>query len=95
LNIIKTVCKDPFFKDFRLVGGTALSLHLGHRKSVDIRLADLPDIAALKMEAIINRKEEKDFRDIHALLQKFKLADLLVFFSERYPHFSPRLVRVC
>jgi hypothetical protein len=26
----------PLFDDFRLVGGTALSLHLGHRLSVDI-----------------------------------------------------------
>jgi Nucleotidyl transferase AbiEii toxin, Type IV TA system len=154
LKIIKAVCSVPFFENFRLVGGTALSLYLGHRKSVDadffsnmafdqptsiailseslpgfmvtkrsvhgyaavyeqvkldlytwsvdfrlpaveaddIRLAALPDIAALKMEAIINRKEEKDFRDLHALLQRFSLADLLQFFSERYPHFSARLV---
>ena len=26
------------FDSFRLVGGTALSLHIGHRKSVDIDL---------------------------------------------------------
>lgn len=28
----------PLFTGFRLVGGTALSLHLGHRMSVDIDL---------------------------------------------------------
>jgi len=28
--------KEPLFKSFRLVGGTALSLQLGHRLSVDI-----------------------------------------------------------
>jgi hypothetical protein len=27
---------EPLFEPFRLVGGTALSLQLGHRKSVDI-----------------------------------------------------------
>lgn len=30
--------KEQLFSDFRLVGGTALSLHLGHRMSVDIDL---------------------------------------------------------
>ena len=30
--------KAETFKDFRLVGGTALSLQLGHRESVDIDL---------------------------------------------------------
>lgn len=33
-----TLMKLPSFADFRLVGGTALSLHLGHRMSVDIDL---------------------------------------------------------
>jgi hypothetical protein len=34
---------DPLFNPFRLVGGTALSLQLGHRKSVDIDLfTDVP-----------------------------------------------------
>ena len=40
--ILKEVLQDcidePIFKPFRLVGGTALSLQLGHRMSVDIDL---------------------------------------------------------
>jgi len=35
-NVLKTLMKAPEFNSFRLVGGTALSLQLGHRKSVDI-----------------------------------------------------------
>lgn len=35
--------QDELFSSFRLVGGTALSLQLGHRMSVDIDLfSDLP-----------------------------------------------------
>lgn len=35
--------QDELFSPFRLVGGTALSLQLGHRMSVDIDLfSDLP-----------------------------------------------------
>lgn len=153
LNIIRALSAAPAFASFRLVGGTALSLYLGHRQSVDadfftsepfememvmremtalfpgfqiiqktgqgftgvhqgvkvdlyqwgasfllppteeegMRMAALPDVAALKMEAVINRKEEKDFRDMHALLEKFSLAELLGFFQVRYPQYSPRM----
>ncbi len=38
LELIKNLCKDPVLKDFHLVGGTALSLQVGHRISVDIDL---------------------------------------------------------
>lgn len=34
-QLILTVNRAPFFKDFRLFGGTALALQLGHRVSVD------------------------------------------------------------
>lgn len=36
LELIKTLQKDSKFKGFLLVGGTALSLQIGHRISVDI-----------------------------------------------------------
>ena len=83
LKIISAVSGEPMFQDFRLVGGTALSLQLGHRTSVD---------AALKLDAVINRKEEKDFRDIHALLSVYSLAELLTFYRERILHRELRLV---
>jgi hypothetical protein len=154
LSIIQAICAEPFFQSFRLVGGTALSLDLGHRMSVDadffsnesfdispatrilstvlpnfivlkssphgfaatsqgvkidiytwgvpflhppietegIRKADIRDIAALKLEAIIQRKEEKDFRDAHALLQRFSLAELIDFFKQHYPHHNPKML---
>ncbi len=154
LKIIRAVSAELLFQKFRLVGGTALSLQLGHRMSIDadffsnedfdkdaatnllsstlpgfmvlrksahgfaamyegvkldlytwatpfllpavesdgVRMADLPDIAALKLEAITNRKEEKDFRDVHALLMRYKLAELIRFFKERYPNHSPRIL---
>lgn len=36
LELIQRICRDPLFNNFHLVGGTALALQLGHRKSVDI-----------------------------------------------------------
>ncbi|HET6224689.1 MAG TPA: nucleotidyl transferase AbiEii/AbiGii toxin family protein, partial [Bacteroidia bacterium] len=38
LSILKTLMSAKEFSAFRLVGGTALSLYLGHRKSIDIDL---------------------------------------------------------
>ena len=38
LNVLKTLMVAKEFNAFRLVGGTALSLHKGHRESVDIDL---------------------------------------------------------
>jgi nucleotidyltransferase AbiEii toxin of type IV toxin-antitoxin system len=69
----------------------AVPFQLPPIESDGIRLAGLPDVAALKLEAIINRKEGKDFRDIYALLQGFSLKTLLDFFHERYPHHSLRV----
>lgn len=38
LSVLKTLMANDELKDFRLVGGTALSLYRGHRKSTDIDL---------------------------------------------------------
>ncbi|SER15538.1 nucleotidyl transferase AbiEii/AbiGii toxin family protein [Myroides profundi] len=37
-EVLSILMKHPLFKDFRLVGGTALSLQVGHRMSIDIDL---------------------------------------------------------
>lgn len=34
--LLKDLTRQPFLRDFALVGGTALSLQVGHRKSIDI-----------------------------------------------------------
>lgn len=38
LGLIRTLLADPVFHDFSMVGGTALSLQIGHRISLDIDL---------------------------------------------------------
>ncbi|ABG58286.1 nucleotidyl transferase AbiEii/AbiGii toxin family protein [Cytophaga hutchinsonii] len=40
------------FKDFRLVGGTALSLHIGHRMSIDIDLFTDAEYSSVDFERI-------------------------------------------
>lgn len=37
-ELLQMLMKDEILKDFNLVGGTSLSLHIGHRLSIDIDL---------------------------------------------------------
>lgn len=50
-----------------------------------IRLISIKDIAAMKLSACAQRGSKKDFYDIYELLQHFELAQLLVFFTQKYP----------
>jgi hypothetical protein len=50
-----------------------------------IILATEADIAAMKIAAITGRGSKKDFVDIYFLLQKYSLAEILTFFSAKYP----------
>lgn len=149
--------KSEEFSEFRLVGGTALSLQLGHRISVDIdlftgaeygsidfdkiekylknnfpiveyfsnvpvafgrsyqigdninetvkldvfytdefiegfnfvdeiRLATIAEILAMKLDVIQRGGRKKDFWDIHELIEKFTLKEMLSLHKQRYPY---------
>ena len=49
---LETLMNSEIFNDFRLVGGTSLSLQLGHRISVDIDLFSDVEYGSLDFEAI-------------------------------------------
>lgn len=51
-NSLITVMKSDAFENFRLVGGTALSLQLGHRISVDIDLFSDAHYRSIDFESI-------------------------------------------
>lgn len=44
LELLKRLTNLPFLQDFYLVGGTALALYFGHRKSIDLDLFTNNDI---------------------------------------------------
>lgn len=49
-----------------------------------IRLASVPDIIAMKLNAITRRSTKKDFYDIAELLDHYTLQEMLQFFTEKY-----------
>lgn len=50
-----------------------------------IALISLPDVAAMKLNAIANRGAKKDFFDLAELLDHFTLQRMIGFFTTRYP----------
>ena len=57
---------QKFYKDFGLVGGTAIALQLGHRRSIDFDMFTLKDFDNLKIRTIIvksGRKVGKVYKD--------------------------------
>jgi predicted nucleotidyltransferase component of viral defense system len=49
-----------------------------------VAIADLRDIAAMKLTAISSRGSKKDFIDFYFLLDAFPLPELLQFFEEKF-----------
>lgn len=58
LSILKKLMRSEVFKDFRLVGGTALALQRGHRRSIDIDLFTDLDYANMPIQAIRDYLED-------------------------------------
>jgi len=49
-----------------------------------LRLAWLPDIAAMKLSAIQQRSTQKDYIDLYFLLKQYSLKELLDFYSQKF-----------
>ena len=155
-NSLQIVMKASVFNQFKLVGGTALSLQIGHRVSIDIdlfsdqtygtinfdeideflnqnfnyvssnklppalgksfiigkdqqnaikldiyytdpfifpcveidniRMASVKEIIAMKIDVIQRGGRKKDFWDLHELLPKYNIHQMLEFHEKRYPY---------
>jgi hypothetical protein len=159
-DYLKILMEAESLQTFRLVGGTALSLQLGHRQSIDIdlfsdaeygnidfdaiesflvstydfcsftagpsalgksyligtdinrvvkldvyytdtfilpanrsgnlRLANIAEIAAMKIDVIQRGGRKKDFWDIHELLDHFSILDMINLRKQRYAYAHDR-----
>ena len=78
--LLKRIQALPFMADTRLVGGTALALLLGHRKSVDL------DFFGSWEPKDQLQSTRKDFVDLYFLLHHFSISEILDFFSKKYPN---------
>ncbi len=51
----------------------------------NLKLASIPDIAAMKLSAITGRGSKKDFVDLFFILKIFSLTELFTFYKKKYP----------
>jgi len=85
----------PFIKDFKrsfyMVGGTAIALHIGHRRSIDFDLFTLAQINKSRIKGKLLHIPFKqipifeDFDQVHLLINNVKLT----FFSFPWPVLHP------
>ena len=54
---LQKLVNSPIFKDFTLIGGTCLSLQLGHRRSIDIDLFTDIDYGTMNTKEMKARKQ--------------------------------------
>lgn len=93
LELLKTLMHDPLLSDFFLVGGTALSLQIGHRRSIDLDLFTTKDFDE---NALLGEVDERynfytDFQSKNTL--KGQIDGVKVdFISHKYPLINPLLV---
>lgn len=52
----------------------------------DIRLFSIPDIIAMKINAVLKRGVKKDFWDIAELLLHYNMSDFIKFYHKKYPN---------
>lgn len=98
LGLLGRLQAEPLLCSTRLVGGTALSLQIGHRVSDDL---DLFSVAPLGWNGcaedygfipIINSgKRPKDFVDIAFLSMHFSYNDIKRLLLRRYPAYDPMM----
>lgn len=86
LDLIKELMRDKEFAAFNLVGGTALSLKIGHRKSIDIDLFTDSDFDSAKIANHLSEKYKAENiktlkNGVFSLVNKVKL-DIL---AHQYP----------
>ena len=78
------------------VGGVKLDLLRHAYKTLEpadcidgVTLVSLPDLAAMKLNAIANRGSKKDFFDLAELLGHFTIQEMIGFFTDKYPSTDP------
>lgn len=87
LELLKQLQAEPLFSGFNLVGGTALALRLGHRKSIDLDLFTREEFNLEELKTmLINKYELKISYERHQTLKGFIDGVMIDCIQFNYPH---------
>ena len=86
LELLKKIMSEKLFSDFNLVGGTSLSLQMGHRNSIDIDLFGNQDINQILFEEKIREYGKVEISQSSKNILITKINDVKVdFVNYKYP----------
>ena len=86
LDLIAKLMRDPYLRNFYLVGGTALSLKIGHRKSIDIDLFTSYNFSSETVGDYMRRQYKADLTFLADNCVKGQINGVeFDFISHRYP----------
>ena len=93
LELIKRLMRDKELNSFILVGGTALSLQLGHRTSIDIDLFSKEGFDAKVLKIHLERTYQTEIRRTTENSASGKIDGVQIdFMTHRYPHVKSPLI---
>ena len=64
------------------------------RDMLGVRVADLRDLAAMKIATIANRGYRRDFIDLYFLCREFSLKDALKFYNRKYGKLASNIIHI-
>ncbi|MEI8080156.1 MAG: nucleotidyl transferase AbiEii/AbiGii toxin family protein [bacterium] len=85
LELLRQIQRDPIFSDTRLVGGTALALQLGHRKSIDLDFFGTLRLEPLELEQTLRAYGPVSLTSRSRMIQVYAVRGVKVDLVE-YPY---------
>jgi hypothetical protein len=90
LELIKSLQPQPYIREFFLVGGTALALYYGHRKSIDVDLfTNVQFDADVLLEKLINDFSFQLTYTANQTLKRIISGVKVDFITHTYPYIGP------
>jgi hypothetical protein len=89
-ELLQRLMKDEKLKDFNLVGGTALSLMIGHRLSIDLDLFTTKDFDEQAILTHLGNQHSVKIREIHENTMLLDIGQIKIdILAHRYPWQEP------
>jgi hypothetical protein len=90
LKLIRLLQQDSNLNDFYLVGGTALALQIGHRKSIDIDLFSQNSFDSVFLEKYLSQNYDFQVQFMHQNTLKGLINEIFVdMITHNYPLVDP------
>jgi len=84
LELLKELMSFNEFSELRLVGGTALALQIGHRKSIDLDLFGKVEMDKLPLAELFAPFKTVEIIKKSAQINIFEINEIISFYNQKY-----------